>query len=657
MNRKLFFVLSSFIFLALAGCQGTPTASSGVPRFEKGDCPFTEPQGQTVQCGSLVVPEDRSAATPQGGAGANPNAKTIRLQVAIFKSPSATPAPDPIIYLEGGPGSSTLRGLLDQFDIYFTPFLAQRDLILFDQRGTGYSQPALDCPELTQLALDTLNQDLKPAESERLSDQAFAACHDRLLTQGVNLAAYNSAESAADLADLRSALGLTSWNLYGTSYGTRLALTEMRDHPQGLRSVVIDSVVPLQVDTFAGDYANTSKAINALFDACAADSACSTAFPNLKQTYADTVQKLNDKPVPVKITLPDMGIPGKAGTQADALLTGDTLTSTVIQALYDTTALGFLPEIISLTAKGDYGPLADLTSRLLTVYKQISYGMNASVQCTEEEPFTSPAVMATAEASYPEVSRVLGTANGPFALCKAWNVPAAGAVENQPVTSSVPTLVLSGQFDPVTPPAWGKLAAASLSKSYYFEVPAAAHGSSLTEACPRRLVLAFLDTPGAAPDASCLKDMKLSFDVPAASVQVELAPFTNSQSAISGQAPANWRTVGGLQGFYSPTGQATDPTQLLIEALPTSAEQFLQMMNNNLANQGVTLSPTGETKATPNLTFTLYTASGGLSKIDMALAASGGNCYVVLLQSSLGEHDALYQAVFLPVMNSLKPGQ
>ena len=338
-----------------------------------------------------------------------------------------------------------------------------------------------------------------------------------------------------------------------------------------------------------------------------------------------------------------------------ALLTGDTLTSTVIQALYDTTALGFLPEIIAHTASGDYGPLADLTSRLLSIYKQISYGMNASVQCAEEEPFTSPAIMATAEASHPDVSNVLGTANGPFALCKVWNVPAAAALENQPVTSSVPTLVLSGQFDPVTPPSWGKLVASNLSQSYFFEIPAAAHGSSLTETCPRRLVLAFLDSPTAAPDASCLKDMKLAFDLPAASLQVELAPFTNSQMGLSGQAPANWRTVGALQGFYSPSGQATDPTQLLIEALPTTADQFLQMINSNLANQGVTLSPTGEKRATPNLTFTLYAASAGLSKIDMALASSGGNIYVVLLQSSLGEHDALYQAVFLPVMNALKP--
>jgi pimeloyl-ACP methyl ester carboxylesterase len=646
---RISLVFAGLLLLALAACQSPNTA---VPRFETSDCPFTKPQGVSVNCGYLVAPEVR-AAPPSPAA---PVQKTIRLAVAIFKSTSSTPAADPIVYLEGGPGGSPLRAYASQVDLYFGPFLAQRDLILVDQRGTGYSQPALDCPQLTQADVDALSLDLSAAESDQRSNAALFACRDQLTRAGDNLAAYNSAESAADFNDLRSLLGYKEWNLYGISYGTRLALTIERDFPAGLRSVVIDSVLPPQVDLIDTQPDNTIRAFNQLFDSCAADAACRAAYPNLRTVFFDTAKKLNQTPIKTTITLPDVGIPGLAGKQVDMLVNGDSFISAIFQAFYITSYLPDLPQVIYQASQGNLDAVAQINTVFMASDKDFSWGMYASVNCYEEVPFSNESKLAASMQAHPELGGSQGSAQGAFELCQGWGVAPAPASEDQAVKSDVPTLVLSGQFDPVTPPAWGKLAASTLSKGYFIEIPAAGHGSSLSEACPRRLALSFFDNPAAAPDASCTQELKLAFGLPNQKVDITLAPFDNNTLGITGLVPANWRTLSGVPGFYSPNGDAADSIQLILQSAQVPPDQVLTQFNSQFNAQGVFFTATGQKHASPWLTYTLYSASFGLTRIDMALGGdSSGKSYVIVLQSPLSQRDGLYQAVFLPVMDALKP--
>jgi hypothetical protein len=287
--------------------------------------------------------------------------------------------------------------------------------------------------------------------------------------------------------------------------------------------------------------------------------------------------------------------------------------------------------------------------------KDISWGMYMSVKCAEEIPFSSQAAFAAALQKYPELGSSQGSAQGPYDLCKSWNVPAVPASDDLPVKSEVPTLVLSGTFDPVTPPAWGKLAASTLSKGDFIEVPDAGHGSSLTETCPRQMVLTFLDNPAAAPSPACLKNMTLPFSVASQSVKIDLVPFSNPTLGISGLVPNNWRVVSGVPGFYSPNGDPTDSTQMMVEGLPASQDQVYQLFKDQFVTQGIVLAPTGKTRASPNnLTYTLYSGSYGLSQIDLAIADSSGRAFVVLMQSPFSQHDALYNAIFLPAVDALK---
>ncbi len=621
----------------------TATAPAGGARFEEAACPFEVPDGEEARCGYLVVPEDRR----------EPAGRTIRLAVAVFESHSSSPAPDPIVYLEGGPGGSPLRANIPYFGLLYSPLLEKRDLILFDQRGTGYSQPALDCPEYIERVVELLDDDIPADQQQVLADQALRACRDRLAAEGVNLAAYTSAENAADLNDLRLALGYEEWNLYGVSYGTRLALTAMRDFPGGIRSVVLDSVFPLQANLVVDTPANAARALDVLFDSCAADAACSGAYPDLRGTFFDLVDRLNSSPVSITVTLP-------SGERGPALLNGDSLIGVLFQALYATPLIPMLPEIIHQADQGSFGAVAAVQSQLLDALTDVSHGMYNSVQCAEDVPFGTPAQLNAALAEHPELSAAFGgaAADDIFDLCQDWGTRPADAVENEPVHSDIPALILGGQYDPVTPPAWGQMAAETLSRSFFFELPGAGHGASLTEECPRSVLLAFLDRPTARPEASCIQQEMgpVAFHVPAGAAELRLVPFASTDLGIRGLRPAAWKEL--APGTYSPTGLETDQTAIVQFAIPLPADQVLELLRAQLSTQGVDI-PAEESgdRQSQGMSWTLYQVQVGLSFIDLSLAEREGVTYVVMLQSLLTEHEALYAGLFLPCVDALGPSE
>lgn len=170
----------------------------------------------------------------------------------------------------GGPGGETLAILDVFFADAFLPFLRDRDLVIFDQRGVGLSEPSLVCPEIRQLSRELLDDDLSAA-TLGLELEAWRRCRDRLLAEGVDLSAYNSAASAADVVALRTALGYESWNLLGVANGSRLELTVMRDDPDGVRAVVLDSAYPPHRSTVKELPANFDRALGVLFAGCAQD--------------------------------------------------------------------------------------------------------------------------------------------------------------------------------------------------------------------------------------------------------------------------------------------------------------------------------------------------------------------------------------------------
>lgn len=485
------FVLLFLLVLALSAPAHPARAqrSGEVPRFEPDECPFEIPYGERIECGYLVVPESRS----------DPDGPTIRLAVAILKSYSNNPAPDPVVYLEGGPGGSALDGV----DFWAgTSFQEKRDFILVDQRGTGYSEPSLHCPEFDELYSDTLDDLLEDEEELRLYEEAARACHDRLVAEGINLAAYNSVESAADLADLRRVLGYEAWNLYGISYGTRLAQTIMREHPEGIRSVILDSTVALPAQAYEEGPDLAARAFGALFAGCAADPGCRTAFPDLEARFYEFVGRADEKPITVRITNP------YNGKRIGMPLTGDDLLDTLFGALYDSSLIPFLPLMLNRAIQGDTRMLATYIELDLEYEAETDFsaGMYYSVECYEEVPFNDPAVATRASEAHPELSGFLVN-DADFSVCPMWGVDEAPPLENEPVRSAIPTLVLAGEYDPITPPRWGQLAAETLANGTFYMFPGLGHGATISD-CPERLAVAFVDNPNGKPRDICMKEME-----------------------------------------------------------------------------------------------------------------------------------------------------
>ncbi|MCA9914031.1 MAG: alpha/beta fold hydrolase, partial [Anaerolineae bacterium] len=342
-------------------------AQDYIPVFEPGRCPFIKPTGLNIDCGVVTVPADWG----------NTDGDMITLEVALVHSNSDTPEPDPIVLLVGGPGGSALEYPESTFRPNYAAFLENRDFILYDQRGVGRSEPALDCPNFL-FALYEIASEARPiAEYTQREDQALLACHDRLVETGVNLSLYNTVNNAADLEAIRQAMDYEQWNLFGVSYGSKLALATMRDYPDGIRSVILDSVYPLQVNLYLEFGPNLARAYRQLFDTCAAQPACQFAYPDLETVFYGIVEQLNAEPAQTMIQSQQTGV-------FTVYLTGDMVLESVFNLMYRKEALPTIPQLIYALRDQDaqvYGMIVqDYLDRALGLSEAFYY----SVQCAEE---------------------------------------------------------------------------------------------------------------------------------------------------------------------------------------------------------------------------------------------------------------------------------
>jgi pimeloyl-ACP methyl ester carboxylesterase len=608
------------------------------PRIQTAPCQFNIPPGQNVECGYLIVPEDRDI----------PNGKTVRIHFAIFKSTSENPAPDPVVYLEGGPGGHALETISYTFNERFAPFLENRDFIVFDQRGTGYSEPALDCPDLITLTYDTLNQDLSPEEYAEMLDRALIRCASRMRA---NLSAYNSAESAADLNDLRLALGYHEWNLFGTSYGTRLALTAMRDFPDGIRSVILDSTYPPQVNLYTELPVNLDRALDVFFEGCTANPICSKEYPELETVFWELVDKLNELPIVFPVTNP------LYGKTYEVLMDGDGLIDLLYHSLYATEAIPFLPKLIFEIRSGNYSTLALLEASILASMELVSTGMYYSVQCNEEISFSTPEELDEVYNNYPKLQGIFyDLADTEYNICAVcqdyWGAAGeADSIENDPVYSDIPTLILAGEYDPITPPSWGRIADETLSNSYYYEFPGVGHGAMVSgKSCPLDIALAFLDDPTLEPDATCLKEMdgpKFYSNIP---YTITLVPFTDIIFNISGVVPKDWIPVAPGLYFRSELG-LVQITQQRVHGL--SSELLIKVLTAQMGLYEVPKS-TGKDRAGGRV-WSLYELEVNGLSMDLAITEYDNSSMVVALRSTKDERDFYYEEVFLPAIDALTP--
>jgi pimeloyl-ACP methyl ester carboxylesterase len=440
--------------------------------------------------------------------------------VAKFPARSPEKRADPVVYLAGGPGDIAP---LEVNGLIAANFIRNRDILVVSQRGTMFSEPALTCSSLDDFARELLGLRFYSEATKRAHLAATEACHRELAATGAALSAYNSTENAADIADLRRALGLTTWNVYGTSYGSYLAQTLMRDHPEGIRSVVLDSVLPTTY-TIPENWWITRAGFDNLFQACVAETACNAAHPRLEETFTELVNKFEADPQTTTVRDP------VTGKDLKVVLDGGALVDWLRNQNYAVPLLSAAPDLIGGLAAGRPEAIKaiakDRASRAPPPgpgVPALGYGLSYGVSCRESYPFATPEDLAAAgRRGFPDYPlSVTREGIGGWAYfnedCRdVWKVPAAPQAMHQPVVSSIPTLLISGTFDTLTSLAGAKAAAAKLSRATIIGIPGVGHAVFPQSPCAQAVVVSFLADP-AATDTSCVGALKPPSFAPAAS--------------------------------------------------------------------------------------------------------------------------------------------
>ncbi len=428
-------------------------------------------------CGTVRVFEDRERAS----------GRTIDLKVVVYPARSRDAEPDPVFILAGGPGqaaaetSSLAVGMLDDVR-------QDRDLVFVDQRGTGESN-GLPC--------DQESDDLQLLGS---TDHAVETIQECLEGYDADLRFYTTPVAMDDLDEVREQLGYSMINVWGVSYGTRAALVYLRRHGEHVRSAVLDAVAPLGLRIPASFAVDAQRALDLTFDACDAEDRCRKRFPDLRLKFGDLLDRLERQPVTARVRHP------RTGEDQRVKLSRDVVTGVLRAALYSSATASLVPLLIDQMHGGDFNgvlalavggsPLAEVTNY---------WGMFYSVICAEDLPWIDDQELRR-DASGTFLSDATADLLERVCSSREWGVVAEDY--HEPVRSDVPTLVLSGKLDPVTPPRWGDMLVESLSNARHVIAPGLGHGTSAMGCIPD-LIETFLGSADAAAlDAACVEELQ-----------------------------------------------------------------------------------------------------------------------------------------------------
>ena len=483
--RSMLFKSLIGLSLTLISCAAIADSVTDISAFEPcriGDPPVTV----AAQCATVKVSFTHGLTTATNKATSDDQTKAVpdTLSLSVAKIPARTnqAAPDPVTLLAGGPGQSATRSW-PQLQAAFHPVLANRDIYLIDQRGTGNSS-RMDCPAAPP---DTeLNLDLEQIH------EAAIQCYE---SQPLATQWFTTSVAVRDLDAVRQALGVNQWNLYGVSYGSRVALHYLRRYPDNTRSVIIDAVVAPQKPIGPELPIHSQDALDALFKRCSNDSGCANAFPELAAKTDSLFKSLKQRPRTVQYENLSLGT-------LDSMEFTDKHLAAIVRLLsYSSYGTAILPSMLyDASANGNFAPFARQAALQTTQLEgALAAGMHAAVICTEDAPH-----MASIENRDQLVETYLGDfiIDSTQAGCEHWPPGVIDSDFHEPVKSNVPVLALSGAVDPITPPAHADMAIEFLTNSRHIVNPHQAHTQALL-GCVPKVMSQFIETTN--PDTLHIK--------------------------------------------------------------------------------------------------------------------------------------------------------
>jgi pimeloyl-ACP methyl ester carboxylesterase len=468
MHRTLLLLLVALLATSAAGAQS----------LELTDCRISAGPGASsmaARCGTMTRPLDPTGVVPG----------EIELRVAVVPALNLTPEPDPLVPIAGGPG----QGSVQFYTAYYWAFedvRRNRDILLIDQRGTGESA-TMDC----EFDDDILEGEYSIAVTVEYTERCLEQLpHDpRFFTTSI---------AVTDMEAVREALGYPALNLYGVSYGTRVAQHFARRYPDSTRTVVIDGVVPPQLSLGPEIATESQKAVDNILARCAEDDACNERFDDVAADFERVVAELRAAPVTIDVPNPSTGRPEK-------LEFGEGELAGAIRLLaYHPNSIALMPLLIHEAGKGNYVPLgSQFMMTMIAMADAMSLGMHNSVMCTEDVPFYDKSSI--------DYDGLAASYMGTFqldaleAICSVWP---AGPIDDEfkvPLATDLPVLLLSGDADPITPPRYADLAAVDIENATHLIGKHQGHGQ-ISVGCTPQLVADFIDAAdGSGLDATCLE--------------------------------------------------------------------------------------------------------------------------------------------------------
>jgi pimeloyl-ACP methyl ester carboxylesterase len=464
-----------------------PAAVAEAPAEDEGlaldDCRISAGAGfpgLKAQCGILARPLD--PARPESG--------VIELRVAVVPALTLEPLPDPLVPIAGGPGQSSIE-FYAAYAHAFEQIRRNRDIVLLDQRGTG-SSAALDC---------RMDEDVLKAQYSR--EEVIEDAQKCLDAMPYDPRFFTTSVAVTDLEAVREALDYPTFNIYGVSYGTRVAQHFARRYPAATRTVILDGVVPPQLALGPDIATEAQRALDAIFHRCARSADCNARFPHVADEFTRVRGTLEENPVTVEI-------PDPVTWKVESIPFGHEQLAGALRILsYHPNTVALMPLLVHEAAAGNYRPLASqFLMAARSMLDALSIGMHNAVMCTEDAPFFGQAGYDrdALEATYMGAVQL----DGIEAICSIWPRGVLDDDLRSPLASDLPVLLLSGDADPITPPRFAEMAAVGLSNSLSLTGVDQGHGQA-GRTCIPEIMAQFVESASVANlDENCLEERQFA---------------------------------------------------------------------------------------------------------------------------------------------------
>ncbi|WP_430408759.1 alpha/beta fold hydrolase [Kordia sp.] len=485
-HKKIITISLLFVLYSI-GMFGQDIVFEEVKSFHRDS---TSLASRNVNWGYLTVPENWE----------NPTENKVKIAVAILKSTGTNKNAEAIVFVQGGPGAGGVGNIWNWTN---HPLRKTNDIILFDMRGTGYSEPRL-CPELGQKFFNILAKNQTEEEDETQKAAAAMACKRELISKGIDVDTYHSLSVAKDLHALKEKLGHTTWNIYGVSYGTFMAQVYASTFPEDIKSLILDSSVEDINTYYTKNTSNYIGSLSKVFELCENDPECNGEYPNLEDLYYETIAALEKNPIEVDVE-------EKLITTGKFTYNAEDFKVAIQQALYHKQLVEVIPLLITQFNNRNEKALGNLVAAFSSLLN-MDYGVYYCVSCNETLPNNSFEAYKTNASQYKKLDGGISFYKSDFKVCDEWNAKKNDSlVMKYDLTNlaeqSFPVIIFAGEYDPITPEENGAALAKKFKTAYSIDATTYGHVPSFTK-IGDKITTAFITNPTQKPDTNAYTTAK-----------------------------------------------------------------------------------------------------------------------------------------------------